>query len=288
MLDFLKTMPSYSVDSVEIDGDEVAFLYPEALPVQQRAKVLDAEGGEATIWLESCRRNSGLWLHFGRIEQGCLQPTRFFSESVRRGLRLEVGLRVRSQQFPDYAAITNDVSERGVQLTLGDPLKVSSRLEFAVDFDDGSESLHLDGVVRWCQLNAPNRVGIQFVDVTDEQRTRLRAFLRDRAEPQLPGLPDSTPAKKPAVSRRLCAEVLDAFRQQECVAIRLQRGEETLEYRYTRPEVETSEMKVGSFIGKIDNEPLGDGLLRYTFYDDSGELLLKLVSGPPEITASAA
>ena len=288
MLDFLKTSPSYSVEFVEIRGNEVAFLYPEALPTRQKAEIVGPEGDQATVWVESCRRDSGLWVHIGRIEEGSLQSTVSFQQEIRREPRLEIGLRVRSQQFPGYVAISNDLSERGLQLTLQEPLKVSSAVELAVDFDDGSESLNLNGVVRWCQLNAPNRVGIQFVDLTAFQCATLRAFLRNRAQPQMSGRNDSKPDHQPGVSRPLRAQVLDAFRQQECVAIRLRKGEETLEYRYTLPEVGTSEMTVGSFITQIESEPLGEGRFRYSYFDESGQLALELVSGPPEITVSAA
>jgi Tfp pilus assembly protein PilZ len=228
-------------------------------------------------------------LHIGHFQTGSLQPTTVFQEGVRRDTRLEVGLRVRSHQFCGYAAITNDLSENGMQLTLREPVQVATNLDLALDFEDESESLEMAGVVRWCQVSAPHRVGIQFVNLTAEQQAVLRNFMQDRTEPQLPGLPDDSEPDEEATSENaLRAEVIDAYRQGEIVAIRLKKGEEVLEYRYALPEVDVSDLKLGASIGQIVTEPTEDGLFRYSYIDSSGELVLEVIAAPPEVTVSAA
>ena len=86
--------------------------------------------------------------------------------SARRSERVDVSLRVRSQEVPGYRGVTVDISLHGVQLAIEGPMEPGSYLNLTLELEQSSlPQLTLQGVVVWCRESGKRKsfnVGIEF------------------------------------------------------------------------------------------------------------------------------
>lgn len=193
MLEFLQKQTVYAVEAVNIEGDEVTLICQDALPLGEAVKVKDSEGNVASLCVSNARRTDlGVWLCFATIVEGYLGVKVEWPEPQRVAPRLQVGLRVRSEQIPGFSALTRNLSAQGMQVLTDTPMSVGETIDLALDLDGDREALVLTAVVRWCKMNPPCRSGLLFLDMTPESKQSLTEYLQYRAVPDhvVPGLSD--------------------------------------------------------------------------------------------------
>ncbi len=290
MLDLFHTEAEYEIQPVHRGENELAFICTRSLTVDEEARVIDTAGSRATVLVKGGRRLSeGVWIHFGRLTGGELQAITPWPQGLRAEPRLNVGLRVRSVQLPGYTALTTDLSRTGMQIEAKEALQVGSELPLIVDFDDGDDSVNVSGVVRWSQLNAPYRAGLQFVGLTPEDNQKLHAFLsqRDDIERALPSLNlSSRPNADSESGIPQILKLVDAYHEDDRLQLTTRGAEQEVRYEFIRPKVLSSKLQQGTLIYRMESEPVGPQLHRFRWLNLDGEAVLELESAAPNITTS--
>ncbi|MGE0494806.1 MAG: PilZ domain-containing protein [Vulcanimicrobiota bacterium] len=86
--------------------------------------------------------------------------------SARRSERVDVSLRVLSQEVPGYRGVTVDISLHGVQLAIEGPMEPGSYLNLTLELEQSNlPQLTLQGVVVWCRESGKRKsfnTGIEF------------------------------------------------------------------------------------------------------------------------------
>jgi hypothetical protein len=288
MLDIFHTEAEYEIQPVHRGEKELAFVSAQPLAAHEEARVVDTKGCSATVLVEGGRRISeGVWIHFGQILEGELEAITPWPEGLREEPRLNVGLRVRSVQLPGYAALTTDISRTGMQIEANESLQVGTVLPLIVDFDDGDDSVNVCGVVRWSQLNAPHRAGLQFVDLAPEDAQKLYAFLnqRDNLERALPSLNlSSRPDADSESGIPQILKLVDAYQEGHRLLLTTRAAEHEVCYEFLHPKVVGSKLQQGTLIYRMESEPVGPQVHRFRWLNLDGEPVLELESTAPNIT----
>jgi type IV pilus assembly protein PilZ len=79
---------------------------------------------------------------------------------------------------------SSNISEMGIFLMTSDPLRKGTRLELRFAVPGQSEALAVRGEVRWIVHPDSGKepgMGVQFVDISDEARSRIRELIRTMA-----------------------------------------------------------------------------------------------------------
>lgn len=288
MLDLFHTEAEYEIQPVHRGENDLAFICTQSLTVDEEAKVVDTEGCRATVLVEGGRRVSeGVWVHFGQILDGELQAMTPWPEGLREEPRLNVGLRVRSVQLPGYSALTTDISRTGMQIEANEALQVGTELPLIVDFDDGDDSVNVSGVIRWSQLNAPHRAGLQFANLAPEDAHKLYSFLnqRDNLERALPSLNlSSRPDADSESGIPQILKLIDAYHEDERLQLTTRGVEQEVRYEFIRPKVLSSKLQQGTLIYRMESERVGPQLHRFRWLNLDGEAVLELESTSPNVT----
>ncbi len=86
--------------------------------------------------------------------------------AARRSERVEISLRVLSQEVPGYRGVTVDISLHGVQLAIEGPIEPGGYLNLTIELEMASlPQLTLQGVVVWCRETEKRKsflAGIEF------------------------------------------------------------------------------------------------------------------------------
>lgn len=202
---------------------------------------------------------------------------------------MNIGLRVRSVQLPGYSALTTDLSRTGMQIEAKEALQVGTQLPIILDFDNGDDSINLCGVVRWSQLNAPHRAGLQFVGLASEDSHKLQTFLhqRDDLDRALPSLNMSSRADVDSESGiPQILKLIDAYHEDGRLQLTTRGAEQEVRYEFLRPKVLSSRLEQGTLIYRMESEPVGPELHRFRWLNLDGEAVLELECVAPRITTS--
>jgi CheY-like chemotaxis protein len=81
-------------------------------------------------------------------------------------------------------ALTVNISENGMALNVPVPLAVGECLELVLDLPDTGESARVRAEVCWA--NETGRIGLEFREISDEAREKLRSWLFERLRQALP------------------------------------------------------------------------------------------------------
>ncbi len=109
------------------------------------------------------------------------QRTKLLSErrtAVRHPVRLDVNFRHGDAYL--YSRASN-LSEFGIFLVSDDPLPQGATLELQFNMPGGGEPLIVTGEVVWVDEGAADReqgMGIRFIDLPQETKTRVKALIR--------------------------------------------------------------------------------------------------------------
>lgn len=290
MLDFILKDAAQAVEPICLDGSQVTLVSEKPLSVSEPVRVKDADGHIATVTVSHLRRTDhGVWLAFATIQEGGLRVRIQWPGVIRREARLEVGLRVRSEALPGFAALSQDLSPNGLQLTSDSPLPVGHRLNLTLDLDDDLGPLQVNAVVRWTKITAPCYSGLLFTGMEAEQKRRLVEYLESRANPdrvvpRLSGSEDSAPVA--SQTGGTCLQITDGYRDRDDVILILRSQEECMTFRFRAAQVKTSAID-GQWISEIRNQPLGAEKSLYTFLGVDGATVFELeAAGEPEIVVS--
>jgi uncharacterized protein (TIGR02266 family) len=84
-----------------------------------------------------------------------------------------------------YTGFTNDVSEGGVFIATDDLLDLGTRISIEFSLPDDPRPVRVRGSVRWLRVENPNSdfppgMGIQFLDLADDDRHRIARFVELR------------------------------------------------------------------------------------------------------------
>lgn len=86
--------------------------------------------------------------------------------SARRSERIEVSLRVLSQEIPGYRGVTVDVSLHGLQLSIEGPMEPGQYLNVTLELEKSDvPQLTLQGIIVWCRQSGKRKsylVGLEF------------------------------------------------------------------------------------------------------------------------------
>ena len=292
MLDIFQTEAVHNIQPVQRGPREIAFICGSPLPAGEEARVEDTRGCKASVMVQGARRVAeGAWLHFARLISGELEALTPWPEGLRMAPRVKVRLRVRSVQLPGYTALTIDISRTGMQVEANEPLQVGTELPLIVDFDGDADdvSLSLSAVVRWSQLNAPHRAGLQFVNLTPQNSHKLHQFLhqRDDLERALPSLNlSSRPDADSEAGIPQILKLVDAYQEADRLLLTTLGVEQEVRYEFVRPRILSSKLEHGTLIYRMESEPVGPQTHRFRWLNLDGEPVLELEGASPNITTS--
>lgn len=124
----------------------------------------------------------------------CKAVTRVPQPERRRSVRAPCNFSVRAEQIPQFAvnrvfySLATVISERGVQLSSPVFLPADSLVLLDLDSPCQGAPIRAVGQVAWSRQAAYEdrwRVGLEFVALSDDSRSRLRKILRSRQAAQL-------------------------------------------------------------------------------------------------------
>ncbi|MCA9795063.1 MAG: PilZ domain-containing protein [Candidatus Eremiobacteraeota bacterium] len=133
----------------------------------------------ALVKVHAHRRLPSGWLSSVSLIEGDFQvPVEPPGDYPLRGEpRLPISLRARSQWFPNFEALTVDLTAQGVQLLTHAPLKPGDELALSLDLDNGLEPVELLGTVCWSRMTAPFKAGLSLQPQDARQQARLHSYL---------------------------------------------------------------------------------------------------------------
>lgn len=107
-------------------------------------------------------------------------------ESGRRSVRLPIGLKTVSREFPGYNCVTVDISRHGVRLSCHAAVELGKVVELTIDTDiSGMPTLPLSGRVVACRETSDARsknkayhISVDFIGLQAPQRENLDYFNR--------------------------------------------------------------------------------------------------------------
>lgn len=292
MLDFFKSEIVYEAEVLNVEGEKIIVETDLILPHDEAVKLKDSFGNMSKSMISHSRRTSvGRWLNFGVLSNGTLKPTPGSRHgSLRRWPRLQIGIRARSQELPGFSALTRDLCLYGVQLIVESPLSVGQTISLTLDLDDDLGPLHVEAYIRWCKMTTPGLAGLQFTELAPEQAARLKHYLAARSQPDevIPRLTESLSAVTQTETTVLTAAYLrDAYLEEDRLVIQLEEEHEIIEFRFLAPTVHHSKVEPGP-LSALRTEALTDDLIKFTFYNDEGVLILELDALSPELLVMTA
>ncbi|MFN8614021.1 MAG: PilZ domain-containing protein [Vulcanimicrobiota bacterium] len=182
------------VDLVDLKQNQVVFTSKKALRVGRDTPVrlsAQAPEGEAQlipsrIFVQQARPLAG-----GQVAYvGTLQTELPFepvpvnngdSESLRRGARFDLSLRVMSPDLPDFGGVTVDFSQTGLQLETRSAVSTGEVVRLTLDTNlEELEYITVSARVAWCRPEGrkSHRCGLEFRDLTPEVRDQLEELGR--------------------------------------------------------------------------------------------------------------
>ncbi len=269
------------------NGNSLAFACEELLTPDGELKVRDRDGRQAEVLVQQRRRaDDQNWLYFAELLDGSLEPEwPVPGYQWRQSPRYPIGVRVRSPQLPEYAALTEDLSAEGAQLSTSGPLQVGDEIELYLDLDEGFPAVRGLGRVCWSQMTQPWRAGISFSDLDPESQSVLHAYLSRRyGESVLPGLAgESQPETgfEPSVLEKM-ALLQSSFDEGDALVLKLLTNEEVMEIRFRGARVLQSDLS-SQLVSRIITLQTPEGPTRTALVDPNGATLVEIESGAPEI-----
>ncbi|MBN9418113.1 hypothetical protein ABS71_05655 [bacterium SCN 62-11] len=112
-------------------------------------------------------------------------------ESLRRGARYELSLRVMSPDLPDFGGVSVDFSQTGLQLETRSAVRTGDIVRLTLDTNvEELEYITVSARVAWCRPESrkSHRSGLEFRDLSPETRAQLEElgrYLRARESANL-------------------------------------------------------------------------------------------------------
>lgn len=269
------------------NGNSLAFACEELLASEKGLKVKDREGRQAEVLVQHHRRaDDHSWIYFAELLAGSLEPEwPTPGYHWRQAPRFTLGLRVRSPQLPEFAAMTEDVSLEGLQLSTTGHVPVGEEIEVHLDLDQGFPAVTALARVCWSKLTQPWKAGLAFTEMDVTNQNALRAYLSQRySESVLPGLAveeESVPAFEPSVLEKM-ALLQSSFDDGDYLVLKMLTHDEAVEIRFFKPQVLQSNLET-QLVSHIVTQPTVEGLTRTWLLDPNGSTLVELESTSPEI-----
>lgn len=113
------------------------------------------------------------------------------SEEHRSSIRIDKRLAIEySSNCPPLEAFVEDLSETGMYIDVDQALPAGAALEFSLSLPDAEAAVPVKGsaVVVW---SAPTGMGVEFTELSDAVRQRIRFFVAAVHFDQPPDLPSS-------------------------------------------------------------------------------------------------
>jgi CheY-like chemotaxis protein len=120
-----------------------------------------------------------------QAQAGLRAATALIKRERRRSFRVpvQVPVQLRVQGGPEMEGILLDLSEDGMDVLAAQPLYPSATIGFRFTLPDGRTEVEARGEVAWANPNGQS--GVRFVDLSDNLRANLRAWVTTNA-PELP------------------------------------------------------------------------------------------------------
>lgn len=182
------------VDLVDLKQNQVVFTSKKALRVGRDTPVrLSAQPAEgeaqlipSRIFVQQARPLAdGQVAYVGTLQTELpFQPVPVNngdSESLRRGARFDLSLRVMSPDMPDFGGVTVDFSQTGLQLETRSSVPTGAVVRLTLDTNiEELEYIKVSARVAWSRPEGKksHRCGLEFRDLTPEAREQLEELSR--------------------------------------------------------------------------------------------------------------
>ena len=192
------------VDLVELKQNQVVFTSKKPLRVGRDTPVrlsLQAPEGDSQVVPSRIFVQQARPLADGQVAYvGTLQTELPFQplpanngdcESLRRGARYDLSLRVMSPDLPDFGGVSVDFSQTGMQLETRSAVRTGDVVRLTLDTNvEELEYITVTARVAWCRAEGrkSHRSGLEFRDLTPEARAQLEElgrYLRARESANL-------------------------------------------------------------------------------------------------------
>lgn len=192
------------VDLVELKQNQVVFTSKKPLRIGRDTPVrlsLQAPEGDSQVVPSRIFVQQARPLADGQVAYvGTLQTELPFQplpanngdcESLRRGARYELSLRVMSPDLPDFGGVSVDFSQTGLQLETRSAVRTGDIVRLTLDTNvEELEYITVSARVAWCRPEGrkSHRSGLEFRDLTVEARQQLEElgrYLRARESANL-------------------------------------------------------------------------------------------------------
>lgn len=219
--DFLYTP---KIELVSIADEIVTFHSSREFRASDRVRFdVDAKSVKVRV-LETRDQTEGQYLYTAEILEGHEHLLSHFGETEpqytpkRRVQRIPHRMRIISQKFPSFQALSLDFSPLGLKVQVEGPIEQGSVIPLVIDFDwPGQEPIEAWAKVAWCQDNSGKQLaGLEFIDVPALTQEFIQAFYHEMASGEIGNV-----AKAMAHHKEAMAAVEEASAKQTPAKTRL-------------------------------------------------------------------